>query len=87
MGGPHGPPMTDGSKNPCQIGLKLWLSQAFENGSCFSKIMQNDSQNHLNNKWLQWKEKKRYLVYLRFLRVSRLPPKDCNTPSLSPPPP
>ena len=26
--------------------------------------MPNDSQNHLNNKWLPWKQNKRYLVHL-----------------------
>ena len=28
--------------------------------------MPNDSQNHLSNKWLPWKQNKRYLVYLTF---------------------
>ena len=40
--------------------LKLWLWQVFENGLVFLvKLCQTNSQNHLSNKWLLWKENKK----------------------------
>ena len=33
---------------------------------CFGQIMPRSSQNYLNNKWLPWKQNKRYLVHLTF---------------------
>ena len=55
--------------------LKVWwLWQAFENGLFFGQIMLNDSENHLNNKWLPWKQNKRYLIYSKFSMSLRSTP-------------
>ena len=32
----------------------------------FGQIMPNDLQNHLNDRWLPWKQNKRYLVHFMF---------------------
>ena len=40
------------------LSLKLHHDRYLKMGCCFSQIMPNDSQNHLNNKWLPWKQNK-----------------------------
>ena len=54
------------SQRFCVLSLRLRLRQKFENELLFGQIMPNDSQKHLNNKRLSWKQNKRYLVHFTF---------------------